>query len=342
MPRRLPRHARLLVRLPTLVGILFGGAIFLFWWETIRMPGGSFRGPLPDPSAEELALSRVLERDVRFLSLDIGERNLEHAAALDATAFWIGEQLNAIPLAFRRTSFSARGHAAHNIEAVVPGSPVNAPIVVVGAHYDSALGTPGADDNATGVACLIELARRFRSSRAPRELRLVWFTNEEPPHFQTRDMGSLHYARALATEPRDVVAMLSLESLGHYSDSPGSQQYPGVVSAFFPSTGDFLAFVGNDDSVDLVRRAIAVFRRTTRFPSEGLALNGKLTGVGWSDHWSFWQIGVPAIMLTDTALFRSRHYHRVSDTPERLDYQRLARVTLGVEQVVRALLEPDD
>jgi len=155
-------------------------------------------------------------------------------------------------------------------------------------------------------------------------------------------MGSLHYAHALASERRHVVAMLSLDSLGHYSEQSGSQRYPGVVSAFFPSTGNFLAFVGNDDSTDLVHRSIRVFRRTTRFPSEGLSLNGELQGVGWSDHWSFWQIGVRAIMLTDTAAFRDRHYHRATDTPERLSYQHLARVTLGIEQVVRALVEHDD
>jgi Zn-dependent M28 family amino/carboxypeptidase len=155
-------------------------------------------------------------------------------------------------------------------------------------------------------------------------------------------MGSLRYARNLAAGKRQVAAMLSLETLGYYSDHPDSQQYPSALSGFFPSTGNFVAFVGDNNSATLAREAIETFRATTPFPSEGLASSARVPGIGWSDHWSFWQIGVPAIMLTDTALFRYEHYHRPTDTPERIDYPRLARVTLGVEQVIRALLDRDD
>jgi Zn-dependent M28 family amino/carboxypeptidase len=325
-------------RLPVVVALLFGGALFLFWWATIRMPATSFRGPVTDFSAEELALSKGLESDVRVLASDIGERNLRHPAALDAAASWIEHRLRDMSLRPRLASYSVDGHAVHNIEAVFVGTSPNPSVVVVGAHYDSALGTAGANDNASGVAVLLEVARRFTSYRAKHELRLVWFTNEEPPHFQSRNMGSLRYARALAAEHRKVVAMLSLETLGFYSDRPDSQQYPAAVFGLFPDTGNFLAFVGNNDSVDLVRDSIASFRATTRFPSEGLSLSASVPGIGWSDHWSFWQTGVPAIMLTDTALFRYPHYHRSTDTPDRLDYPRLARVTLGVEHVLRSLL----
>ena len=338
---RLRRYAKVLVRLPTLVAIVFGSMLFLIWWRTIRMPGSSFHGPLSF-TAEELALSRVLERDVRVLSTEIGERNIRNASALAATASWLEKRLHEISFGTRRTSYSVNGVEAHNIVVIVPGSSPSSGIVVVGAHYDSALGTPGANDNATGVACLLELARRFAGYRGNRELRLVWFTNEEPPHFQTANMGSLHYARTLASEHRNVIAMLSLETLGYYSEVSGSQQYPSAVSVFFPSAGNFLAMVGNDDAADLVRQSVATFRRTTLFPSEGLSLGGETQGVGWSDHWAFWQIGVPAVMLTDTALFRYKHYHRATDTPERLDYSRLARVTLGIERIVRALLESSD
>jgi Zn-dependent M28 family amino/carboxypeptidase len=314
---------------------------FLIWWRTIRMPGRSFHGSLAY-SAEELALSKVVERDVRYLSTEIGERNTRHPEALRAAASWIEQQLQQIPIETRRTSYSVHGDNVYNIDAVIPGSSAKSDIVVVGAHYDSALGTPGANDNATGVACLLELARQSVGHRGTRELRLVWFTNEEPPYFQTTNMGSLHYARDLTSEQRDIVAMLSLETLGYYSEKSGSQQYPGTVGAFFPSVGNFLAFVGNDDSASLVRRSIAAFRSTTPFPTEGLALGAEMPGIGWSDHWAFWQIKVPAIMLTDTALFRYKHYHRATDTPERLDYPRLARITLGIQHVVRKLLEPDD
>lgn len=325
--------------MPVVVTVLFGGAALLFWWTTIRMPGTSFRGPVTDLSADEYALAKVLERDVRVLAGDIGERNVRHPAALDAAASFVEQHLRDASLQPRWSSFVVDGHTVHNIDVVIPGSTGDAPLVVVGAHYDSALDTAGANDNASGVAVLLELARRMGTRRAERELRLVWFTNEEPPHFQTNDMGSLRYARALAAEGREVVAMLSLETLGFYSDSPDTQQYPPAISGFFPSTGNFLAFVGDNASADLVRESIATFRATTRFPSEGLATSGNVPGIGWSDHWSFWQTGVPAIMLTDTALFRYQHYHRPTDTPDRLDYPRLARVTLGVERVVRALLD---
>jgi len=337
----LRRYATVLLRLPTLVGIVFGGVVFLVWWHTVRMPGRSFHGPLSF-STQELALSMVLERDVRFLSTNIGERNTRKEVALGTTGAWIERQLHEISLTSRRSPYSFRDHTVYNIDAIIPASSANSDIVIVGAHYDSALGTPGANDNGTGVACLLELARHFVSYRGPRELRLVWFTNEEPPYFQTADMGSVHYARALASEQRHVVAMLSLETIGYYTDLSDSQQYPGAVSAFFPSVGNFLAFVGNNDSADLVRRSVAAFRSTTHFPSEGLSVGAEMQGIGWSDHWAFWQIGVPAVMVTDTAIFRYKHYHRVTDTPDRLDYRRLARVTLGIQHVVRTLLDAED
>jgi hypothetical protein len=340
MLRTVRAYGKVIGGLPVAVAVLFGGAVFLFWWLTIRMPGASFKGSFPALSGEEQALSKSLERDVRVLAVDIGERNLRHAAALDEAASWIERRLREMTLRPRRSSYAVDGHQVHNIDVVVPGSKPDASVVVVGAHYDSAIGTAGANDNASGVACLLELSRRFANHRGTHELRLVWFTNEEQPHFQTSNMGSLRYARGLAAEGRQVVAMLSLETMGYYSERPDSQRYPSAVAGFFPSTGNFLAFVGNDHSADLVRKSIATFRSSARFPSEGVSMSGEVQGIGWSDHWAFWQTGVPAIMLTDTAPFRYPHYHRPTDTPEQLDYPRLARVTLGVEQVVRALLVP--
>jgi Zn-dependent M28 family amino/carboxypeptidase len=306
------------------------------------MPGRSFNGPLPEISPEEQRIARSLESDVRFLSVGIGERNTAKAVALSTAASWIDERLREIPVKSLRKPYTVRGHNVYNIEAIIPGSSINTEVVVVGAHYDSALGTPGANDNATGVACLLELARRLGSNRATRELRLVWFTNEEPPYFHTKNMGSYNYAQALVSERRNIVAMLSLETLGYYSNVSGSQQYPGAVSPFFHNIGNFLAFVGNDNSADLVRQSIGIFRRTTSFPSEGLSLSSDVQGIGWSDHWSFWQVGVQAIMITDTAPFRYQHYHRASDTPEQIDYARLARVTVGLEKVIRSLLGSDN
>jgi len=284
-------------------------------------------------------MSTALERHVRHLVEDIGERNLRRPEALDAAATWIDSTIRALGLTVSRQSYEVDGHQVHNIECVLPSISPTADVVVVGAHYDSAIGTPGANDNASGVATLIEIARRFSSRTPARELRLVWFTNEEPPHFHTDNMGSLRYARHLAGIRRKVVGMLSLETIGYYSNRAGSQRYPAAVDGMFPSTGNFLAFVGNSASKDLVRQTLGAFRKRTPFPSEGVVLADRIQGAGWSDHWSFWQIGVPAIMVTDTALFRYPHYHKPTDTPDEVDYARLARVTNGLTDVLQSILQ---
>ena len=207
-------------------------------------------------------------------------------------------------------------------------------LVVVGAHYDSVDGSPGANDNGTGVAAVLELARILKDRRPRRSVRLVAFVNEEPPFYYTNAMGSRRYATRLAEAGETNVAMLSLETIGYYSDDPGSQHYPFPLSFFYPDTGNFIGFVGNLRSVALVRQAVKSFRGNASFPCEGLAAPGWLTGVGWSDHWSFWRVGVPAIMVTDTALFRYREYHTPADRTDVVDYERLARVVDGLVHVV--------
>jgi hypothetical protein len=151
-------------------------------------------------------------------------------------------------------------------------------------------------------------------------------------------MGSLRYARRARERGEPVVAMLSLETIGYFSDEEGSQRYPFPFSLFYPSRGNFLAFVGNLASRDLVQRVVGSFRLHSPLPSEALAAPGWIAGIGWSDHWSFWRLGYPAVMITDTALFRYRHYHKPTDTPDKVDYEKLARITLGLEQTIRDLL----
>ena len=170
-----------------------------------------------------------------------------------------------------------------------------------------------------------------------RTVRLVAFVNEEPPFCHTDLMGSRVYARRCRARDENVVAMLSLETIGFYVDEPGSQKYPFPFSLFYPDTGNFVGFVGNLGSRSLTRRSIRAFRESTDFPSEGLAAPGWIPGIGWSDHWSFWQEGYPGVMITDTAPFRYPHYHTPQDTPDRIDYDRFARVVMGVSGVVEAL-----
>jgi Zn-dependent M28 family amino/carboxypeptidase len=224
-----------------------------------------------------------------------------------------------------------------NLSAEIPGSTKPEEIVIVGAHYDTVYDCPGADDNTSGVAALLELARLLKDSHPARTLRFVAFVNEEPPWFQTESMGSLVYAREAHRKHEKIVAAISLETIGMYSDRPGSQQYPEPMGLLYPDRGNFIGFVGNLSSRALVRNAIQVFRQSASIPSQGSAAPEFLSGVGWSDHWSFWQEGYPAVMVTDTAPFRNPNYHRPTDKPDTLDYASMARVVTGLQQVVTSL-----
>ena len=214
-------------------------------------------------------------------------------------------------------------------------------IVLVGAHYDSSDGSPGADDNASGVAVLLALARNLSSTRPRRTLRFVGFANEEPPWFWQPEMGSLVDAKEARLHNENIIAMLSLESVGYFTDAPRSQTYPAALGLLYPSTGNFVAFVGNLASRSLVHRALRSFRGANELPSVGAALPSAIPGVGWSDQWSFWQQGYPAIEITDTAPHRNPSYHTAADTPERLDYGRMARFATGMRNVILDLTDTD-
>jgi hypothetical protein len=168
-------------------------------------------------------------------------------------------------------------------------------------------------------------------------LRFVLFANEEMPYFQTDAMGSWVHARGCKRRGERLRAMFSLETMGHFSDAPGSQKYPPPLSRLYPDTGNFIGFVGNLASRSLLRESLGRFRAHATVPSEGAALPSGLPGVGWSDHWAFWQEGYAALMVTDTAPFRDPNYHRASDTPDQMDFDRLARVVVGLEAMLREL-----
>lgn len=323
------------VRLTVLVLIVGLGLSFMIW-----MPGKSYRGPLPTLTGHEAELRDALRRDVQKLAGEIGERNLPRYGSLVAAADFLEASLSAAGYKVRRQSYTLLGRTCDNLEVEIAGTDRPGEIVIVGAHYDSIEGSPGANDNATGAAAVLALARSFSRQKTARTLRFVAFVNEEPPYYQSPAMGSIVYAKRAQARGENVVAMLSLETIGYYSDRKGSQSYPFPFNLFYPSTGDFIAFVGNVSSHGLVRDAVASFRRVANFPSEGGAVPGFIIGVGWSDHWSFWQSGYPAIMVTDTALFRYPYYHTHEDTPDKVQYDRLARVVSGLEGVVADLAGP--
>lgn len=305
-----------------------------------RMPGRSYAGPLEPLTEDEQALRDEMREHVGVLAGKIGERNLIRVRALGAAADYLRASLAGMGYDVREQAFRVEGEEVRNLEVEVKGSARPEEIVLIGAHYDSVIGAPGANDNASGVAALVALARWARGREFARTVRFVAFVNEEPPFFQSQAMGSRVYAREAKTRGEKIVAMLSLETIGCYSDAPGSQSYPAPFGLLYPETGNFIAFVGNVGSRDLVQRVISVFRETTKFPSEGTAAPGWIPGIGWSDQWSFWQEGYAGVMVTDTALFRYVEYHTERDLPEMLDYERMARVVTGVEHVVATLAGP--
>jgi Zn-dependent M28 family amino/carboxypeptidase len=268
------------------------------------------------------------------------EHNVDYHEALEQAALYLEHTLAGYGYTVTRQEFETETRKVHNLEVTLTGaSAPPAGDIVVGAHYDSVLGAPGANDNGSGVAAVLELARLLRSFQpAPgRTLHLVLWVNEEPPYFKTEQMGSWVHAQALSQAGRPVAAVLSLETIGWYSEEPGSQQYPFPFDRLYPGTGNFLAFVGDLHSRALVRRALGSFRANSRFPSEGASVPALVEGADWSDHWSYAQFGMPAIMLTDTAPFRYPYYHTAQDTPDKVGYESLARVVKGVEAVVRDL-----
>jgi Zn-dependent M28 family amino/carboxypeptidase len=298
------------------------------------MPGRSASGSLPPLSAEESETAANLKKHVAYLAGTIGERNVIAYQALESTRQYIEDFLRNAGFKVDSQEYVVQMRKVKNLIVEIPGAARANEIVVIGAHYDTVYDCPGADDNTSGVAALLELARFLKSSNPARTIRFVAFVNEEPPLFQTAEMGSWVYAKEARRRNENIVAAISLETIGMYSDAAGSQQYPAGFGLLYPSKGNFISFIGNVSSRQLVREAIATFRETTKFPSEGAAVPAAIPGVGWSDHWSFWQEGYPAIMVTDTAPFRNPHYHLPSDKPETLDYEKMARVVRGLEKVV--------
>ena len=303
----------------------------------ILMPGRSWSEPLPELTAAQAALADELKGDVTVLAEQIGDRNLLCYAKLVATAEYIETQLAEAGYEVTHQVFDVMNRECVNLSVELAGTGSADEVIVIGGHYDSIPGCPAANDNGTGVAATLALARAFRADKPARTIRFVLFVNEEPPWFQTADMGSVVYAKACRERGDNVVAMMSLETIGCYNDEKGSQKYPGPIALCYPSAGNFIAFVGNIRSRPLVRRVVRSFRRHAKFPSEGAALPAFVPGVGWSDHWSFWKQGYPALMVTDTAPFRYTHYHQPTDTPDKIDYGRAARVVEGVKAVVRDL-----
>jgi Zn-dependent M28 family amino/carboxypeptidase len=284
---------------------------------------------LHSPPAE--ADVAALERHVRMLAETLHPRSFDHAN-LDAAATYIRDRLEDHGTSPQSQAFEVHGRTFRNI--IARFGPESGALLVIGAHYDSCGDTPGADDNASGVAALIELARLLAATPPPHPVELVAYTLEEPPYFRTDDMGSRRHARALREQGRDVRLMISLEMIGYFRDERGSQRYPlGALKLLYPGEGNFIALVGAHRDFGAMRRVKGLFKGAADLPAVSINAPAFVQGVDFSDHASYWLYGMPAIMVTDTAFLRNPNYHAVTDTAETLDYARMAKVVRGAYAV---------
>jgi hypothetical protein len=310
--------------------------------EQVRLEAASLN---QEPVSRE-----TLERHIRILCETIGERHVGKMNQLEQAAFWIESSLGPTNLGYvvkreeyeLASSFAENGtpHRVRNLVAELPGMALRDEIIIVGAHYDTVPGSPGANDNGSGVAALISIAQALAGEQQQRTIRFVAFANEEPPYFQTKEMGSWVHARGCAEREEKIVAMIAFDGLGYFTDEPNSQEVPPGLEGVFPKEGNFLAFVANENSRFLGDQAKRVFEGVSGIPAVGGVFPESIPGVGWSDHWSFWQEGFPAIMVTDTIPFRYEHYHKPTDTVDQLDMEQLEFVVKGLEEVIRSWANP--
>ena len=288
---------------------------------------------------ENTVTTNAIKQHVYKLAKDIGERNTSHPQALHQAEGYIKKTWQTMGYTVQSQTYEVNGVHSANLEVTIPGSQKAEEIILVGAHYDSARGTPGANDNASGVAAILELSRLFIASSPQRTIRFVAFVNEESPYFFTANMGSMRYAKMAHSRGDDIRLMLALETIGYYRDETGTQEYPPLFRYFYPSSGNFIAFVSNLKSRHQLKQLTKAFRQYSDFPSERIATFSWIPGVAESDHVSFWWRHYRAVMVTDTAFYRYPYYHSKEDTPEKLDYERLTAVTTGLYDALSHLLQ---
>ena len=280
-----------------------------------------------------------LEAHVRFLTERRPARNWSHRDSLTQVAEYIGNAFEAAGARVEMQEFLADGECYQNVRGFF--GPEVGERLIVGAHYDVAGELPGADDNASGVAVLIELAHRLGAERWGAPVELVAFSLEEPPFFRTESMGSAVHARSLTAEGVDVLGMINLEMVGYFSDAPDSQSYPVAgMEASYPTVGNFIAVVGRPEDAALVDTVHSEMDAASPLPVVKLLAPASVTGVDFSDHLNYWASGETALMITDTSFYRNPHYHEASDTAETLDFARMRHVVEGTYAAVLFLATP--
>ena len=324
-------------------GFILFYTIILGSWKWMMPPSGQ-NIDRKSLTSQELALADQLREDVFYLSDTIGERNVFVPGTMGQTSEWIIQRFKeigyepSIHTHSRTAMMRASAGTSDNIITEISGTEQPGEIVIIGAHYDSVIHSPGANDNASAVAVMLALAEIFANHPQPKTLRFIAFANEEPPFFKTENMGSYKYAERSRERGENITTMMALDGLGFFNDEPGSQDYPFPgIGFFYPNKANFIGFVTRLKDTSLLNRVTQTFQENATINAEGAALPGFIPGVSWSDHWSFWKHGYSAFLVTDTLLFRDPYYHTTNDTPERLDYESMARVTTGLEYVIKML-----
>jgi Zn-dependent M28 family amino/carboxypeptidase len=284
---------------------------------------------------EEKTIVSNLKRTVEYLSFYIGVRDSDYYDKLSAAADFITNKFKELDYDVSFNMYENEGKFYKNIIAE-KNHKDDQKVIIIGAHYDT-YDNPGADDNASGVAGLLELARTLKEIAPDKNIRFIAFVNEEPPFFKTKLMGSWVYVEHIHKNKEEIKAAIILESIGYYSDEKGSQSYPPVLGFFYPDKGDFIAVIGNWRSKGLVKKIKKIFKKKVSLPVESLIAPKFIEHASFSDHWSFWEHGYTAVMITDTALMRNPNYHRETDTPETLDYEKMKEVVKGVKDIIKEL-----
>jgi Zn-dependent M28 family amino/carboxypeptidase len=279
-----------------------------------------------------------LKAHVYKLSHEIGERGLFKFDNLNKAAEYITGEFRSLGYGIDFQEYKIFNRVFRNIIVTKTGSRKPGEVVILGGHYDSMRG-PGADDNASAIAGLLEIARVFSGVSSGRTIKFIAFTNEEPPLFKKKSMGSSVYTRAARVSKDDIKGALILEMIGYFSDKPRSQKHPFGLKMFYPKTGNFIGVIGNSKSRGLSDCLVSSFRSATDMPIERIVAPNIIISIGMSDDWAFWKEGYPAVMITDTAYFRNPNYHKKTDTYDTLDYDRMAEVTKGVAAALKALAE---
>ena len=303
----------------------------VFWMKW--MPGESYQGKMPELTKQQLQQKEVYLNQLNEFAKT--PHNFMYPKELEKTKNFLIKELELYGYEVNKQEYGQQKFT--NLEVIIKADKESKGTIVIGAHYDSETDTPGANDNGSGVVMLLDLAKRLKDLKTDYELRIVFFVNEEPPFFRQPDMGSTVYVDDLIKKQVNIKAAYIFDTVGYYFEEEGTQHYPLLFAPFFPDKANFVAFVSGLASRDLLKETVKTFREDAKIASEGVSAPTYIQGIDFSDHLSFYKYNIPALMITDTAFFRSKTYHQVTDTPEKLNYEKMVLVTDGLEKTFKKL-----